>query len=149
MVEIVWPTDTETVIDAMRDAIGRPVEFIYTAYSIPCSACSLDPVTGTSDNSFCPICSGSYYIDTISGYTISGVISWGPSDSLRWATGGELLAGDCLLQVKLTDELVDVISKTRSVRVDNRLMEIKKTLRRGARGLNRILISLIEKDNEE
>jgi hypothetical protein len=148
MTTIIWPSDTAEVIDSIRGAIGRNVLFEYVDSSITCSACSLDPVTNTSDNPFCVICSGNYYIDIISGYTVSGFISWAPSDKLVWATGGELLDGDCLIQVKLTDEIEDIIPKTRDVVVDNRVMEIKRTMRRGVKNLNRILISLIEKGKE-
>ena len=143
---ILWPDNTDEVIDAIRDAIGREVEFQYLAGTIPCSACSLDPVTNTSDDAFCPVCSGEYWIETISGYTTSGVITWGPSDRPAWQMGGQMLEGDCVVQINLDDEIEDILDKTKTVIVDSREMEIKKRQRRGVKSLNRILISLIEKE---
>jgi len=144
--EIVFPDGTDIIIDSMRNAIGRDVIFNYIESTIPCSACNLDPVTDTSDNSFCPVCSGEYWIDTISGYTAIAVVTWSPSDRPSWETGGTMAQGDCLIQVKLTDELEAVLLKTETVTVDNRIMEIKKQMRRGVQTLNRVLLSLIEKE---
>jgi hypothetical protein len=144
---IVWPDNTEEIINSIRDAIGRDVEFIYIDSTTPCSGCSLDPVTNTSDDSFCPICSGLYWIETISGYTTEAVITWSPSDRYEWASGGTLSQGDCIIQVELDSTIEDIIPKTKEVIVDNRTMEIKKQMRRGVKPLNRILLSLIEKEN--
>jgi hypothetical protein len=144
--EIVFPSGTEDVIDNIRNAIGRDVIFNYIESTIPCSACNLDPVTDTSDNSFCPVCSGEYWIDTISGYTVIAMVTWSPSDRPQWETGGTMAQGDCLIQVKLTDELEEILLKTETVTVDSRVMEIKKQMRRGVQTLNRVLLSLIEKE---
>jgi hypothetical protein len=143
---IVWPNDTGMVIDAIRDAIGREVEFIYVASSYECSGCSLDPVTNTSDNSFCPICSGAHWIDVISGFAVDAVITWAPSDRPEWQSGGQMLGGDCIIQVKLEDDILEILPTTKTVVVDDKVMEIKKKQLRGVKGLNRILISLIEKE---
>jgi len=144
--EIVWPNNTKEVIDAIRLTVGREVEFRYLADVVSCSGCSLDAVTNTSDDSFCPICSGLYWIESISGYSVNAMISWSPSDRPEWESGGVLAQGDCIIQVELDDTIEDIISKTKTVIVDNRTMEIKKQMRRGVKNLNRILISLIEKE---
>ena len=60
MTEIVWPTNTKTIIDNIRGAIGRTVDFYTVASSNPCSVCDLDPVTDESTDSFCTTCSGLY-----------------------------------------------------------------------------------------
>lgn len=145
---IIWPSNTKDIIDSIREAIGRDVEFMYVYSTITCSACNLDPVTNTSDNSFCPVCSGLYYITTISGYTAGAVITWKPADILNWQPAGQLMDGDCLIQVELTDAIVDILPKTKTVVVDNRIMEIKSKVPRGVQPLNRILLSLIEKEEE-
>jgi hypothetical protein len=44
---ISFPEDTEDTIDAIRDAIGREIDFVTATFS-GCSTCSLDPVTDTS-----------------------------------------------------------------------------------------------------
>lgn len=143
---ITWPSDTVTIIDEIRDAIGREIEFRYLADTIPCSACHLDPVTGESDDAFCTVCSGLYYIETISGYTVSGVITWSPSDRPEWQSGGTLAGGDCIVQVKITDEILEILPLVIDVEVDGKIMEIKKKMMRGVKELNRILLSLIEKE---
>jgi len=143
---IIWPDNTDEIIDSIRDAIGREIEFEYLAGTIPCSACSLDPVTNTSDDSFCPVCSGLYWIETISGYTVSGVVTWGPSDRPEWESGGQMLGGDCVIQVNLDDDILEILPKTKTVVVDEHTMEIRRKQLRGVKNLNRILISLIEKE---
>ena len=144
--EIVFPEGTKDIIDSIRVAIGRDVTFNYIESTIPCSACSLDPVSDTSDNAFCPVCSGEYWIDTISGYTTLALVTWSPSDRPQWETGGTLSQGDCLIQVELTDTIEEILLKTETVVVDSRTLEIKKQMRRGVKALNRILLSLIEKE---
>jgi len=145
---IIWPDDTVTIINNIRNAIGRDIEFQYVVSSYECPDCNLDPVTDTSDNSFCPTCSGEYWIDVISGYSTIAFISWGPSDRLRWESGGTLSDGVCVVQVELTDTIEDIIPKTTCVVVDSRIMEIKKSMRRGVQPLNRVLLSLIERSEE-
>jgi len=144
MVSINWPSDTDEVIDAIRGAIGRDVTFYCVASSYGCPVCNLDPATGTSDDSFCPVCSGKYYIDVITGVTVSAVISWGPSDKLNWESGGQFLGGDCVIQIDLTPFNEEVVKRTKFVSVDSRIMEIRKIVRRGVRTLNRMLLSLLE-----
>jgi hypothetical protein len=143
---IVWPSNTKSIIDEIRDTIGRTVEFRCVSATITCSACFLDPVTGTSDNAFCPVCSGEYYIDTISGYSAIAHVTWSPSDILRWEPGGTMADGDCLIQVEYTDELLAVLPTVVDVVVDGKIMEIKKKMLRGVQGINRILMKLIEKE---
>lgn len=146
---IIWPDNTTEIIDEIRDVIGRDVEFRYVLSSYGCPDCNLDPVTDASDNSFCPTCSGEYWVDVLSGYTAIAVINWGPSERLRWETGGTMPEGDCVIQVKLTDEIEEILPKTDSVVVDGRIMEIKKRMRRGVQALNRVILSLIERSNDE
>jgi hypothetical protein len=145
---IVFPENTDSIIGEIRETIGRTVEFRYTVSSYECSGCSLDPVTGTSDNSFCPICSGDYYIHVISGFETTAVITWGPSDRPEWETGGQMLGGDCVIQVNLDDDILNILESTENIIVDGKVMEIRKKQYRGVKSLNRMLISLIEKENE-
>lgn len=149
MISISWPSSTDLIIDAIRDAIGRDVIFNIVASSYECPNCNLDPATDTSDNAFCATCSGEYYIDILSGVTTQAVISWGPSDKPGWESGGQLLGGDCTIQIDLSDEVRDMLDKTVNVVVDERVMEVRKTVFRGVQSLNRVLLSLIEKDKED
>ncbi len=94
---------------------------------------------------FCPVCSGLYWIPIYSGYTISGHVTWGASDSMNWYTGGQVFEGDCRVQIEYTDDIITVINNTDYVMVDGKKMDIRKTILRGVKELNRILLDLIER----
>jgi len=142
---ITWPSNTKSIIDEIRGAIGRDVTFHIVASSIPCDYCDLDPTTNTSIDSFCPVCSGNYWIPVYSGVTISGHVTWGNADILNWQTGGMLMDGDCRIQIEYTPENITVVDATEWVEVDNKELEIKKRIYRGVKELNRIILNLIER----
>lgn len=146
--QIVWPSDTTEIIDDIREAIGRNI-VVDVPYTIPCSGCSLDPITNTSTNSFCNICGGVYWIPVLSGSTILAHITWGPSDQLGWVTGGQLLEGECRVQIKNTPEnLLAVLSGT-IYHVDGKNMYKKSMIQRGVTEVNRIIVNLKERGNDE
>ena len=118
---ITFPTNTADIIDQIRTAIGRII-VIDIPYISECPTCSLDPITNVSADSFCPTCSGLYWIPTLSGYPVLAHITWGPVDNLAWVTGGQLLEGECRVQVKYTsDNLIAVLSGV-NYHVDNKVM---------------------------
>ena len=135
------------IIDDIRGIIGRQVVF-YRATVSGCSACSLDPVTETSTNSFCPACSGVYWIKSYYTTTITGHVTWGNVDELDWRTGGQIFEGDCRIQIKLKDDTLDMIEATDYVVADGKVLEIKSHILRGVPTLNRVLVDLIEKEKE-
>ena len=92
--EILFPEDTEETIDAIRDAIGRDVLFVTATYS-GCNTCSLDPTTNTSTDSFCPTCSGIYWIPTYTENAINAHVTWAGADIMGWVAGGQYFDGDC------------------------------------------------------
>lgn len=145
MTTITWPENTTEIIDAIRGAIGRDVTFYVLAGSLPCPACDLDPTTNTSTNSFCEICSGVYWINTYSGVSISGHVTWNDHDMLTWQTGGQLFDGDCRIQIKYTPENITVLDNTKWVEIDGKTLEIKRRNMRGVQQVNRIILSLIER----
>lgn len=133
-----WPADTERVIDAIRNTIGRQVVFNIIVSSTTCPQCHLDPATNTSDNSFCPVCHGDYYIPVISGVPVSGVVFWGKSDKPKWYPGGTLLDGDVVIQVKIVHEVL--LERLKNIEVDGRVVEVKAVETRGVPVPNRILL---------
>lgn len=147
MPTISWPSDTVEVIDDIRDAIGRDTTWYYVASSIACSGCTLDPVTNTSKNSFCLICSGMYWIPVYDYSTIKAHITWGPLDRLNWLAGGQMFDGDCRLQIKYTNSNITVVDNVKWVEVDGKKLEVSKRDYRGVPQLNRIIVDLIESDN--
>lgn len=145
--EITFPEDTESTIDAIRDAVGRDVYFVSATLSgCTASGCSLDPTTNTSTNSFCTTCSGMYWIPTYIQNAINAHISWGNADILGWVTGGQYFDGDCRVQIKYTDSNLNIVDSAEYVLVDNKTMTIKSKILRGVQNINRILIDLIEKE---
>jgi hypothetical protein len=143
-----WPSETfrPEFNNATISAIGRPVEFLYVYSSYPCPVCSLDPVSNTSTDSFCVVCSGAYWLETISGVSISGHVTWKPADKLGWVTGGQLWEGDCRVRINYTDGIFAIIDKTKTVVVDDKEMQIKTIDLRGSPTVNRIILMLRERE---
>jgi len=149
MTEIVWPTNTKTIIDNIRGAIGRTVDFYVVASSIACPVCDLDPITNTSTDSFCPVCSGVHWIPVWSSASISGHVTWGKLDIMKWESGGQYFNGDVRVQIEYTPEnltIVDDAEEDGYVIVDGKTMTIRSRILRGVQTINRILIDLIEKE---
>ena len=146
MTTITFPEDTESTIDSIRDAIGRPTEW-HTVTLSGCSLCELDPITNTSIDSFCPVCSGVYWIPTYEVTVISGHVTWGYSEQLGWVTGGQLAEGECRVQIKYTVANLDIIENAEKIFVDGKEMQMEKKTLRGVKNINRILIDLNEKES--
>jgi hypothetical protein len=146
---IMWPSASEIqLIDDIRDAIGREVKFMVVGTTTECPICTIDPITNTSTDSFCPICSGVGYLYTYSGVSLSGHITWGGTDQLNWQTGGQLFDGDCRIQIKYTPANVWVVDNTKWIEVDDKGLQILHRTYRGVKELNRILIDCIERDKD-
>jgi hypothetical protein len=129
----------------MRSADGREI-FFYTVSGVDCPVCSIDPVTNTSTNPYCVTCDGRGYLYTYSGVSISGHITWGQADILKWQSGGQFSEGDCRIQVEYTQTILDTLENTVYVMVDGKKCTIRKTMYRGVPQLNRILLDLSEED---
>jgi len=145
---ITFPSDTNDTINAIRNAIGRNVMFVSKVES-DCPTCTIDPVSNTSTNSFCPTCSGIGYIYTISGYIVIAHITWGQADVLNWQSVGQLFDGDCRIQVEYLPETITAINACSYVVVDGKKMSIKKKILRGVQTINRILLDLREQERED
>jgi len=144
---ISFPSNTSTIIDAIRDAIGRGIIFVSQTEE-ECTVCSLDPVTLTSTDTLCVTCSGRGYIYTDIPTTISGHVSWGDYDRLGWDTGGKFYTGDCGAQIKYSTDNLATVEAARRVLVDGKTMRIRNKLLRGVPSVNRILLDLVEEEEE-
>ncbi len=142
-----WPSNTGLIVNAIRDEIGREVTFVSHTVS-GCSICTLDPFTDTSTNSFCPSCSGLYWIPTYSGTDILAHITWGQADILNWYTAGQQFDGDVRLQIEFTVANLATVDNCDWVEVDGKSVEIKKRILRGVKPINRILLDCIELEKE-
>lgn len=142
---ISFPGDTKNTIDEIRSVIGRPITFV-TVSKVPCSACTLDPVTDTSTNSFCVVCSGEGYTYSGADVVVTAHITHDPSNAQQWSSGGKIIEGDCTVQIEYTVTNVDTIQHTSYVEVDGSKYSIKKQTLRGVPTLNRIILDLIERN---
>jgi len=137
---IFFPDNTELVIDAIRDAIGREVIFM-SGINVPCSACGgIDPYTNYALDPFCTVCSGLGYIVTYSGTSVNAHITWGGVDNQEWTRGGYYFAGDCRIQIKHTPENLNLVNSAKYIVVDGRRLVKDKVIYRGVKNLNRIII---------
>lgn len=144
---IYFPSNTKQIIDAIREAIGRPIIAEVVTIS-GCGVCSLDPVTNTSTNSFCPVCSGTYWIETVSGAPILAHVNQKPLDDLQWVTGGKYFEGDATAQVEYSQINLDLIERSRYFIVDGKRFEKDKIELRGVPNINRIILILKEMEDE-
>jgi hypothetical protein len=133
------------IIDDIRNLIGRCVYF-YVPTTSGCGTCSLDPISNTSVDSYCPVCSGLYYITTYSGYGVQGHITWGNVDNVQWPPGGQYFEGDCRLQIKHTVDNLALVNDADYIVVDSKRMVVDKLAFRGVPDLNRIVIILNEEE---
>jgi hypothetical protein len=148
MPNIVFPNDTSSIIDQIREAIGREVIF-YTETRVPCSGCSLDPITDTSINSFCPICHGIGYQVSGEDTPVLAHITWGNSDNLAWQVGGKIWTGDVRFQISYTVINKNLVDTCKYITVDNRKVGVKDIILRGVPSLNRILVDCILEENQK
>lgn len=145
---ITWPTDTTTVIDDIRDAIGREITIYRTVSGIPCTAsgCALDPVTNLAVNSLCPTCSGFYWTNTVSGLTTAAHVRLRNVDTPIWTVGGFILEGDAQFQVKYTTANIEAIDNMEYVIMDGKTFVKKDISLRGVPIVNRVIVALEEKE---
>ena len=136
-----FPTGTREVIESIINDIGRDVTFI-TSTTIACtySGDSLDPVTGTSTNSFCPVCSGNWYIPVWSGTPIIAHVTWKYSDLNEWHTGGYVFQGDGIIKVMYSGPYMEVINDTEYAVVNGKEVNIEKITLLGVPSINRIIL---------
>jgi hypothetical protein len=141
MTVITFPADTKSIVDGMRSAIGRPVEFV-SRNRTPCPTCEIDPITDSSIDSFCITCSGEGYLYTYSGTTITGHVTWASFDKLSWVPGGQYFDGDCRLQIEYTLDNITVINNAKHVIVDGKQLRVADKIFRGVPTINRIILNL-------
>jgi len=146
--QITWPSDTRDTIENIITAIGRDVTF-YTSTISGCYNCTLDPVTNTSTNSFCPVCSGVYWIPLYSGYNITAHVTWKYADKDKWETGGHVFIGDGIIKVMYSGPYMDIIEDTDYAVVDGKQVNIEKITLLGVPSINRIVLDFKERNKED
>lgn len=140
-----WPAAEITAQEELiRDALSRAFTIRVKTSGSNCPICSLDPVTNLSTDPFCPVCSGYYYIGTITSVTRYGHVRWISQDQPRFLSGGTLPEGDCYITITRTDENIDYIRRSLDFVVDDRNLTLKNYQLRGQPTPNRIRIVLVE-----
>lgn len=138
---ITFPTNTRSIINEIRDVIGRDV-ICYTEVRQLCPVCSIDPVADESTDPFCSTCSGIGYLVSYSGNTINAHITWAPSEMLAWTAGGQYFDGDCRIQIEYTNNNLTVIDGVDHIIVDGKKCIVRKKMPRGVQEINRLLVDL-------
>jgi hypothetical protein len=140
-----FPSDVRETIEQIIHEIGRDVELFYVYSSYGCPICDLDPVTNTSVDSYCPVCSGTYWIDVYSGVTMSAHVTWRFDSQDEFETGGKYIQGDVRVKVMHTAEREQLIKNSSYLVVDGKITNVEKTTLLGT-PINRIVIDLKEKE---
>lgn len=136
--------NTVAIKDAIRESIQRTIVINVAVEGTPCPACDLDPITNTSTNSFCEVCSGVHWLNTTSGYTTSGHIKWVGADQPMYTAGGIIDVGNCIVTIKYTNSNLAAVENSDSFIVDNKDMYLKTFITKGVQELDRIRIILKE-----
>ena len=141
-----FPTNTREQIEYIITHKGRPVTF-YSVVSVSgCQECNLDPITQTSTDSFCPTCSGVYWIPTYSGLQLISHITYGTVDSRNWQTGGIVDDGTITAKVMYSGPHFEIINNSEYVIADDIEYDIINVDIRGVQEVNRILVKLKQKE---
>ena len=143
---IFWPSNTEDIIDEIRDTIGRDITILTTVSGIACSICALNPVSNLSTNPFCPECGGTYWKNTASGYIINAHIGIGEID-LPWrVAAGHIEKGEIIAQIKYTPENLYAVEHAQHYLVDGKIYLQDDISYRGVPEINRMVITLREQE---
>jgi len=148
MFNINWPSNTKDITDAIREAIGRNVDFYTVASSYECPTCGYNPVTEAALDPLCITCSGFGIIEELEATQVLAHVTWGGMDNLGWVTGGQLFQGDCRIQIEYTVSNNNLVDNARFIIVDGKEMKVDDKRYRGVPSINRILVDLYERDKD-
>jgi hypothetical protein len=141
---ITFPSNTRQTIENIINTIGREVTFVNVTKS-GCPTCGLDPKTDTSTDSFCPTCSGEYWILTEVPSGIVGHVTWKFSEQENWVTGGMTFVGDGKVKVMYSGPYLEWIEASDHIIVDGRVSDIEKVTILGVPSPNRIVLDFKER----
>lgn len=142
----VFPSNTRETIEQIIDMIGRDVTFYIVDTLSGCNLCTLDPISNTSTDSFCPTCSGEYWIPIYSGWTVKSHVTWGRSEDKAWMTGGIIDDGTATVKFMHTPEAEEIVHSAEWVVVEDREMDVDGITLRGVPEVNRIIVKVKEKE---
>lgn len=141
-----WPNNTADIIDTIRETIGRDITILVSVSGIPCPVCDLNPVSNLSTDPFCPVCSGTYWLNTTSGYVVKAHVAVGEID-LPWrVAGGYLEEGKAKAQIKYTEQNLNAVMNAIHYSIDDKIYTENGISLRGVPEVNRIVITLEEQE---
>lgn len=135
------------IIDDVRENIGRSV-FFYTTSLSACPLCLAnnlyDAKSDVSFNVLCPICKGTYWINTAVENEVLARVHWVNDEAVTATPGGKYYIGEATLTINIDDlEIAEQCqSESGKVVVDNHDMSITKIIPMGAPDINRYRIVL-------
>ena len=137
----------KSIIDNVREEIGRDVTF-FTAGLSACPLCVAsgyyDPIGDTTYYTVCPICNGSYWINTAIATDVLARVHWVNDEAVTATPGGKYYLGEATLTVDpsyLT--LAEACEReTGKILVDGHSMAITKIIPMGAPQINRYRLIL-------
>jgi hypothetical protein len=143
---LIFPSNTQQVIDEIREAIGRTVTFFVSVSGVACTLCTLDPITGTSVDSLCSGCGGAYWLNTTSGWDVLAHVRWIDAGRPLMSPGGYALEGDCFVTISSSGNALQMVENAKSVLVDGRDLIVADFSLRGVPDINRIRVALVERE---
>lgn len=130
-------------IDSVRQTIGRTVT-VYTQHLSACTLCAasgyLDTFSNTSWYVTCPICSGSYWLNTATATEVLARVHWVSNEGITATPGGKYYLGDAQITVdpSYTELLEAAQNQAGKVVVDGQDFQILKINPLGAPEINRV-----------
>ncbi len=104
---------TKAIKDSIRDAIGQDATFVFEGDVIECSLCSAsglyDPINETSLDSWCPTCSGAYFLPTDVEVDIKSHVRWNYGDQKDMDSAGYIPLGDCSITIDKDDMDIEML----------------------------------------
>lgn len=130
-------------IDAVREEIGRTISVYYSNHTA-CTLCAAsgyyDPISDTSWYVVCPICHGSYWLNSVDRRDINARVHWVSNEGITATPGGKYFLGDAQITVDPSEHewLVRAQGESGKVVVDGQDMQILRIPPLGAPTVNRI-----------
>lgn len=143
---------TKSIKDSIRQEIGQTVTFVIRGDPTACPTCSgaslYDSVNELSLNQSCNTCSGAYWLSNYIESAIVAHVRWATGDESDFGIAGDSLTGNCNITISIDSLSEDQISKIKDITVDDRHLEIFRTIKRGVPTRDRIRFSCREVGKE-
>jgi len=151
---ISFPSDTKSIKDSIRTAVGQTATFVLQSATTACPECSIsgglyyDEVNNVSLNQYCTTCSGAYWIDTDSTTDVIAHVRWKTGDESDYGPAGYSLIGDVSVTIASDALTSEQLSQIKEIIIDSRKVKPYRTIYRGAPTRDRIRFTCRESEKE-